>query len=46
MLALAIFTLGVGAVVYYQYHLNKVWERMEAAPAVSDLTPATDMAVG
>ena len=45
MLALAIFTLGIGAIVYYQHQLNHVWERMEVVPSVSALTAATEVAL-
>jgi hypothetical protein len=42
MLALAIFTLGIGAIVYYQRHLNRVWERMDVVPSVSALAAASE----
>ena len=29
MLALAVFTLGLGCAVYYQSELNKVWDAMQ-----------------
>lgn len=35
MLGLAIFTLGIGCPIYFQHHLNKVWERMDVVPSVS-----------
>ncbi len=40
MVALAVFTLGIGCPIYYQHHLNKVWASMESVPSASQVAEA------